>query len=129
LHQNRLDLIEAVEKHKKGKITAAERDETMRRFTTHINQFAANVPDVGPHRRVNNRVGANFHLNVGAGGSLTPMSAQAGAMTPRKGYGVAMRGPEAKRQLILTGGGTHPVEALPKAHRDLIARHPAKILR
>jgi hypothetical protein len=71
-------------------------------FLQAMNNFYANVPDLGPHRGVNNPVRERMHLNISETGELSPFSARMLEMTPGRVEGVATT----ENQEVVTTTGT-----------------------
>lgn len=83
---------------------------SMFNFLTAANNFHANIPDIGPHKGVNNVVGERAHFNVletPRGRSLSPMSKRVAAMTPERLSGVPVND---EYRLIDVRGDTHNAE-------------------
>jgi hypothetical protein len=104
-------------------------------FEKQANQFHANVPDIGPHRGVNNPVQDHPHLHVSRSRSrgrskrkrsLSPMSKRVREMSPDRlsAYPVDDEG-----DLITTTGATIPVSKLDKETRDHIREVGTKTIK
>ncbi len=95
----------------KGKVLTLMSAETQA-FLKWTNALHGNIPDYGPHSKVNIPVSNRLHLHFESG-LLTPGSHAAGSMTPTRSRGVAM-----------TSEGTHLVTTdghafdLTKLHQD-----------
>ena len=58
-------------------------------FLKQANSLHGNVPDYGPHSKINIPVSDRLHLNILSDGTLTPGSEAAGNMTPGRSKGIA----------------------------------------
>ena len=79
-------------------------------FLDAANNFHANIPDIGPHKGVNNVVGERAHFNVrqtDRGRSLSPMSKRVAAMSPGRLSGIPIT---RDGELIDVRGETHDAE-------------------
>ena len=91
------------------------------KFLALINQIPGNVPDIGPHKSVNNPVRERAHLHVESG-SLTPASQATASMTPgRLSKGIATTSD--KEHLVTTVGTIVPISSLPTDQQQKIKRH------
>jgi len=101
-------------------------------FLRQANSFHANVPDLGPHRGVNNPVSEATHLHLRRSRgrkrrrSPSPMSRRVLDMSPERLSGIAMTTDD---EIITTTGETFPPKKLTRQHRKRFKRHDTKAIK
>lgn len=104
-------------------------------FLRQANSFHANVPDLGPHKGVNNPVRETGHLHVvekkedrgrKRRRSLSPMSRRVVDMSPERISNLAY---DKEGDLITVTGETVPVSKLPSKHRKRIKSFGQKTIK
>lgn len=86
-------------------------------FLAAMNNYYPNVPDLGPHRGVNNPVRERMHLNVLSSGQLSPFSARMLEMTPGRSEGIAV---DEDENLVTTSGRLVDPTTLEQDAQDLM---------
>lgn len=98
-------------------------------FLTAANTFHANVPDIGPHKGVNNVVGERAHFNVltvDNKRTLSPMSRRVAAMSPGRLSGIPV---DVNNNLIDVRGDTHDETNWKQSDLDNIRRHQPVLIK
>jgi Domain of unknown function (DUF4157) len=102
----RKKLKEKIESGDDLELTSSETQE----FLKQVNALHGNVPDFGPHKKVNIRVSDRIHLNIDPKNKkepLSPGSMQAVLMSPHRGKGIA-RTSDGKYIVTTYGGAVDP---------------------
>jgi len=112
----RNNLIKAVD----GGQTLGLESSSAQDFLKWTNALHGNIPDYGPHTKVNIPVSDRLHMHVESG-RLTPGSRAAGSMTPTRTRGLAMT--DDGESLVTTDGNAFDYDNLHKDDKKLLDRH------
>jgi len=89
-------------------------------FLKWTNALHGNIPDYGPHTKVNIPVSDRLHMHLESG-RLTPGSHAAGSMTPTRTRGLAMT--DDGESLVTTDGNAFDYDNLHQDDKNLLDRH------
>ncbi|MEL6208239.1 MAG: hypothetical protein AAFR47_23505 [Pseudomonadota bacterium] len=117
IEKKRDALVKAIEFSR----SADDQISAAKQFLSAVNSAFANIPDIGPHFGINHLVSDNLHLHIKSDGTTTPGTNAALAMTPKRGFGVAVD--EDTHDVIGTDGRKTPLASIDRQIADAIARH------
>lgn len=117
IEKKRDALVKAIEFSR----SADDQISAAKEFLSAVNSAFGNIPDIGPHFGINHLVSDNLHLHIKSDGTTTPGTNAALAMTPKRGFGVAVD--EDTHDVIGTDGRKTPLASIDRQIADAIARH------